>query len=415
MRTTFLMMVFLCILTSIGPLSAREWTYDNGKSRVEGEFVAVRKDKVVLEKPDGTFLSISLEKLSAADQAYVRSQTTGKSTKPTEPTEKGADDAPGLVKSFHGLTRTRSLAFSPQGGLLAVGDINLPLSLFDLKTSRRLGQLEESKGLGEVTSCTFAPDGAKLLAGGTKGDIHVYAVSKEGRLKYLDRFVGHSEEIHCIAVSRDGRFAVSGGADKRLRYWQIEGAKEVRAFEGFAHGVKACFISDDGRSAMGYDGSTVLIINLAKREVTRTIEPTDSEDVPSTPGASGAPFAAFSPDGSLLAAASPNNVRFWEFPSGKELPTKLVDRDVQHGGAFTPDGTRLVTLGSGKLNVWDVRKGRKITRFDILGAGAVVGQISPIVISPDNKHVAVAVASAAVFFEPGQDQVKLFRLPSADK
>ena len=54
--------------------SAREWTDVTGKFKYQGELVAVRAGKVILEKADGTIISIALEKLSAADRAFLKSQ-----------------------------------------------------------------------------------------------------------------------------------------------------------------------------------------------------------------------------------------------------------------------------------------------------------------------------------------------------
>src|SRR5438105_3803872 len=55
----------------------REWNDSTGKFKIEAELVAVRSGKVILEKPDGTVITVPLEKLSAADQEFLRKQTAG--------------------------------------------------------------------------------------------------------------------------------------------------------------------------------------------------------------------------------------------------------------------------------------------------------------------------------------------------
>jgi hypothetical protein len=52
---------------------AREWSDATGKFKIQGELVAVRAGKVILEKADGKIISVPLEKLSAADQAFLKS------------------------------------------------------------------------------------------------------------------------------------------------------------------------------------------------------------------------------------------------------------------------------------------------------------------------------------------------------
>ncbi len=53
---------------------AREWSDVSGKFHIEAEFVAARNGKAILEKTDGSIITVPLEKLSEADRAYIRSQ-----------------------------------------------------------------------------------------------------------------------------------------------------------------------------------------------------------------------------------------------------------------------------------------------------------------------------------------------------
>lgn len=113
--------------------------------------------------------------------------------------------------------------------------------------------------------------------------------------------------------------------------------------------------------------------------------------------------AAFSEDGSLVAAGDLYTVRLWEVKTGKELP-RLEDNEIQWCAAFTPDGARLVTGGTGKVNVWDVGKQRKIHSLETAGSGYV----QCLAVSPDNLHIA-AIPSAA------RQDLQVFRIPHAER
>src|SRR5262245_63788368 len=65
----------LCVLLVLGGITAnaREWTDATGAFKVQAELVAVRNGKAILEKADGSVLSVPVDKLSAADQAYLKS------------------------------------------------------------------------------------------------------------------------------------------------------------------------------------------------------------------------------------------------------------------------------------------------------------------------------------------------------
>ena len=198
-----------------------------------------------------------------------------------------------------------------------------------------------------------------------------------------------------MAVSGDGKLAVSGGKDKTLRFWEVETGRELAAFPGCEGPIKACFIAKNSRAALATDGATLLSIDLKKKEVTRRRQLAGSW--------SSGQAAAFSSDGEQVAVGDGYNLRLWNLKSQGERP-KMEDNEIQWSMAFTPDGTRLVSGGNGKVNIWDVRKSRKIHVL------ATAGQyyIQSLAVSPDNRHVAAIPGSA------GQD-LQIFRLGPAEK
>ncbi len=45
----------------------------------------------------------------------------------------------------------------------------------------------------------------------------------------------HTADVKCVAVSPDGKWAVSGGDDKKLCLWNLETATLVAGFHGLSH------------------------------------------------------------------------------------------------------------------------------------------------------------------------------------
>ena len=50
----------------------------------------------------------------------------------------------------------------------------------------------------------------------------VYEVTPEGSLVERSQYLEQAGGIRCIAVSPDGKRALSGGQDERLHYWELD-------------------------------------------------------------------------------------------------------------------------------------------------------------------------------------------------
>jgi WD40 repeat protein/mono/diheme cytochrome c family protein len=97
------------IIIPFTTLTAREWTDASGKFRVEAELVAVKNGKVFLEKPDGSALSVPVDRLSDADRRYLKSLNDKSKTPDAKDTSgRTADVEP--TKAADGVTDAASSA-----------------------------------------------------------------------------------------------------------------------------------------------------------------------------------------------------------------------------------------------------------------------------------------------------------------
>jgi WD40 repeat protein len=68
-----------------------------------------------------------------------------------------------------------------------------------------------------------------------------------------------------VALSADGRRAVSGSGDKTVRVWDLESDEPPRVLEGHSNQVNSVMLSADGRRAVsGSSDKTVRVWDLEK-------------------------------------------------------------------------------------------------------------------------------------------------------
>ena len=71
---------------------------------------------------------------------------------------------------------------------------------------------------GAVNSIAFSPDGGVLASGGVDMTVRLWDVEK-GEL--IQTFTGHIDAVSSVTFSPDGSMFASGGEDGAVRLWKI--------------------------------------------------------------------------------------------------------------------------------------------------------------------------------------------------
>jgi WD40 repeat protein len=153
---------------------------------------------------------------------------------------------PFLGKTLRVLTSpavSLSLAFSPDGRILAGGGRDGNISLWDVATGQRKVRLEGE--LGPVFSVAFSPDGTLLASTGTAGPQVKLWDASTGRLVHLIK--GHHLATNTVAFSPDGKTLASGGSDGMLRLWDVATGQQRMYTDGRSAVLRNVVFSPDGR------------------------------------------------------------------------------------------------------------------------------------------------------------------------
>ncbi|GAB1542161.1 NB-ARC domain-containing protein [Scytonema sp. NUACC21] len=239
-----------------------------------------------------------------------------------------------------------SVAFSPDNKLLAIGDSNGEIHLYQFTDGK---QILICKGHSNwITSLAFSPDSKTLASSSTDNSVMLWDVNTG---QCLQSFQEHNNEVWSIAFSPNGKMLASGSDDQTIRLWNVSNGECLRVLQGHTNWVLSVTFSPDGQTlASGSDDHTIMLWDISTGACKRILR--GHYD--------GVRSVAFNPQGTMLASGSDDHtIMLWDIKIGECLKTFQGHSNRVYSVAFSPQGDILASGSNDQsVKLWSVSKGK---------------------------------------------------------
>lgn len=221
-----------------------------------------------------------------------------------------------------------------------------------------------------VWSLAFSPDGKMVASGSFDGSIVIWD-SETGQIKQI--LEGHQDWIWAVAFSPDSKILASGSSDRTVKLWQLD-TDNCITLSGHEDIVDAIAFHPQGKLlASSSADRTIKIWNIEAKKLWKTLRGHANQ-------ISG---IAFSPNGKILASCEAQAIYLWELKTGECFQTITNNLEFVWSIEFTYDSDFLA-IGDGKIiKIWDV-KNRCIKQIMV----GYSSQVWHLTLSADRKTIA---------------------------
>lgn len=264
---------------------------------------------------------------------------------------------------------TNTLVFGPERLLVSIAD-DKNVTLWDSNPPWQIAgvlgpkpeaplDVAPSPFVNRVLSLAFSPDGKLLATGGgdpsRSGELMLWNMETKSFLKAFPD--AHSDTVFSIDFSHDGKLLATGAADKFVKVHDVESGKLVRSFEGHTHHVLGVsFKADGSRVASSGADNAIKIWNMETGEQFRTIANYAKQVTSITYVGVG---------DNLISGSGDKTVKMHRSNDGGNYRTLAGPTDFVYAVGANRDETIAVGGGEdGVFRAWNAQNGQELFKFE---------------------------------------------------
>jgi WD40 repeat protein len=273
-----------------------------------------------------------------------------------------------------------SIAFSPDGGLIASGSVDNTMRLWRVREEELLRTMRGHPF--PVLTLDFSPTGSLLATGSTDSKLRIWRVSDGSLLRTLE---GHAGRINSIDFSYDGLYLVSCAEDFTVRIWRVSDGRQIQTIdEGMAQVTSVAFapesyVQEHSQAIAWTEEDGTVRLRSFNGDWLFTMKETSFS----------ATSLAFSQDGKwLVAGYADGTMRVWNTSDGTQIQALKSHTQKITSIAFSPDGKWLASASQDTtLRLWQIIEG-KIENIPAWILSGHTGPVNSASFSPNSSLLA---------------------------
>jgi WD40 repeat protein len=252
--------------------------------------------------------------------------------------------------------------------------------LWDVASSSEIAVLAgtEEQPLDEAYSVAFSPDGSLLASGHADGQIASWDVGTKTLKTIVGPLVGDMVDL---AFSPDGSLLASASSQNAVQLWDGGAGTQIATTVGHTNYVSTVAFSPDSAAlAIAEWDENIWLWNTAIRQELNATMPIPEV---SYTGLRNDTMLTYAPDGSIIATTDGFDVILLEAVTGIEIGRLDYEGSLM-SLAFSPDSTLMAVASSQGLLLFNVSTGER------LGFFPSNDWLNMVVFSPDQTMIATA-------------------------